>query len=127
MSDQPYDPYIPNNNAPAAGAQGPPGNQRTAHIQQVSCHSYSVVREMSFRRSARSDDASLPAVVVRFAHAARPAATSSPSPSLFLPRNHRELDAEKLGNAMQGERLANMRSTTETRRFWMWDGSLTAR
>ncbi|KAK6355357.1 hypothetical protein TWF696_004466 [Orbilia brochopaga] len=34
MSDQPYDPYIPSNNAPAAGATAPGGGQsRTAQIQ----------------------------------------------------------------------------------------------
>jgi hypothetical protein len=37
MADQPYDPYIPNSGA--GTAQGAPGNQRTAAIQQVGLRS----------------------------------------------------------------------------------------
>ena len=36
MAEPPYDPYIPSNNAGSGSAPGgPPGNQRTAAIQQV--------------------------------------------------------------------------------------------
>jgi len=43
MADQPYDPYIPSGNAGAGNAQGQPGNQRTAAIQQVRSPLYHVL------------------------------------------------------------------------------------
>lgn len=45
MADQPYDPYIPSGNAGAATAQGQPGNQRTAAIQQQIDDTVGIMRE----------------------------------------------------------------------------------
>jgi len=45
MAEQPYDPYIPNNNGAAAGAQSAPGNQRSAAIQQQIDDTVGIMRE----------------------------------------------------------------------------------